>query len=1531
MLISIMDNDKLTKFNLPEKVEETFLIKYRPVNSNIDKDINVESSNGKWYLKSNGSIDVAIDNKIIDKAVLEEYNQYFLSVSGQKIYSILYCSPSNEEKQKYKFNTDHITIGKDTNSTICYQNNLMAPTHATIYCQNNTWFIKSSDLDWARVYVNNVREYNAKLHVGDVIFINGLKIIWMNSFIVINNPKGEAIISNILTPYAEENVDNTKYSEISEDEENVPLYDEKEYFSHVPRLRTVFETDTVEIDEPPMSQNVEDQPFIATIGTSLMMLASTLVMGSSILNSISNGTANIIMIIPQAAMIIAMIIATIVLPKYLRKYQRSKRDEKEALRQKKYTNYLNDKEAKIKSLLKAKQQVLNENFPMLNEVIVTVNNRTRRLWEKEIKDDDFLTIRLGLGNMPSNITINAAKERFTLDDDNLRARVHAIVDHSKILENVPVTFSFAEKNISAIISEGHYNKKYIDGLILQILAYHSPADLKIVLLTNYANTNRWSYLKFAPHCWTDDREMRFYADDMEEMKNISSYLENELNKRKTLLENNDNKDIKRQDGFKNFSPYYLIITDDYRNTKNVQFLSTFLHEEENYGFSLLLVDDSMRNMPNECDTFIDVLDKNSCIFQKELSSQTQTNFINEYVDSVNMDDIVFKLANIPVASREMMSLLPKSISFLEMYNVGNIKQLNILNRWKTSNPVITLEVPVGVHPSGELFKLNLHEKFHGPHGLIAGSTGSGKSEFIITYILSMAINYHPDDVQFVLIDYKGGGLAGAFENRESGVQIPHLAGTITNLDTNEMNRTLVSIQSELKRRQAKFNEARDRLDESTIDIYKYQRYYHEGLLDEPIAHLFIICDEFAELKSQQPEFMQQLISTSRIGRSLGVHLILATQKPTGVVNDQIWSNSRFKVCLKVQSRSDSMEMLKRPEAASIKDTGRFYLQVGYDELFELGQSAWCGAKYIPTERIKKKQDDSITFVDNTGYVIKNVNDIHRKEDSVSKGEQLTNIVKYLSELAEKENYHPHRLWLNKIPDVIYVDELKKKYNYKPKRFVMDSIIGEYDDPSNQKQDVVKLNLSSDGNALIYGLPTTGKENLLATIIYSMVTDHSVDELNMYIMDFGAETLRMFQNIPHIGDLAYIEDEEKIIKLLELIDNEIELRKNLFVDYAGSYIDYCTNSGNTLPTIVIMINGYENFQENFGKYEDSLYTLIRESNKYGIYFIVATSVNSCIRSRLLQNFNNRLSMQLSDPMDYRILLNAPKDLNPAHNYGRGIVRINDTGFEFQSAFITDKNRIGDAIKILSARLSNYYKRRAPKIPILPKKVIDSSLPIPKSLDQVPIGVLKKNVEPAYYDFERSKYTTIGTNILDDKLPFFNALLRKLSAIPNLRIKVIDAYQAYQPQIPNVTVYSKDFDQVINMMYQELDIEEKQNYKTLYFVVGIGQLKVRLSKEAQTKYMTILGSLKNFINSYFIAIDSIQALRSLELDSWYRNNVSRSDGIWLGDGFGSQSIIKVSNFTLEDRKVSYPEIAYIANKGKYEFVKYMIEEETDQDEE
>ena len=191
------------------------------------------------------------------------------------------------------------------------------------------------------------------------------------------------------------------------------------------------------------------------------------------------------------------------------------------------------------------------------------------------------------------------------------------------------------------------------------------------------------------------------------------------------------------------------------------------------------LENAIRNLPSKCNYFSNISDTEAGLFSKDVSSNSLSVFSPEFFLGNNLLPYINAVSNIPVDLSDGTSNLPQTLEFLEMYKVGKIEQLNITTKWQENDPTISLIAPVGVHPNGNLFELNLHEKEHGPHGLIAGSTGSGKSEFIITYILSMCINYSPLEVQFVLIDYKGGGLAGAFENREKKSRVPHIIGTIT--------------------------------------------------------------------------------------------------------------------------------------------------------------------------------------------------------------------------------------------------------------------------------------------------------------------------------------------------------------------------------------------------------------------------------------------------------------------------------------------------------------------------------------------------------------------------------------------------------------------------------------------------------------------------------------------------------------------------------------------------------------------------------
>ena len=1177
--------------------------------------------------------------------------------------------------------------------------------------------------------------------------------------------------------------------------------------------------------------------------------------------------------------------------------------------------------------MKIQRQILIDNYLPLSATKEIIYSKKRNLWEREIDQEDFLDLRLGIGTTPLFGNVNFPTERFSLETDELLKEVYKLGDESRMLENVPISLSFVQKNISAIIGTSSNKRQFVEGLILQILAYHSYEDLKLVIFTNEKNVQYWEYLKVAPHTWSNDKSTRYFATNLDEAKEISLVLEKELQGRK-FKDVNGKRELSSAD-YKHYRPYYVIFTDNYKEIRDIEIIKDVAETNLNYGFSMIVISPRLINIPNECKTFVSIGDKKSGVFENELVSNKQKEFLADFDPTLNMYECCKILANIPIDIAKENQALPTSLSFLEMYNVGMVEQLNILNRWKQNDPTKSLQAPVGVDKTRELFKLDLHEKFHGPHGLIAGMTGSGKSEFIISYIMSMALNYHPYEVSFVLIDYKGGGLTGAFENKETGMKLPHLAGTITNLDTNEMNRSLASIQSELRKRQRMFNEARDKLNESTIDIYKYQSLYRKGLVDRPISHLFIISDEFAELKAQRPEFMDQLISTARIGRSLGVHLILATQKPSGVVNDQIWSNSKFRVCLKVQDKADSNDMIKCPDAANLKEAGRFYLQVGYNELFAMGQAAWAGAKYYPTEKRKKKVDQTINIIDNVGNVIKSLDTKQNEIVVESKGEEITSIIKYIVEEAKSENIKIEQLWLDKIPDVIYVEELKRKYHYQIKKNDINPIIGEYDDPDNQSQNLLTLPLSRDGNTIVFGAGGTGKELMLTSIIYSSITTHDSSEVNFYILDFGAETLTMFRKAPHIGEVLLQTESEKIENLFKMISKIIEERKRLFVDYNGSYDFYINHGGKQIPMIVIVINNVEAFVETYSDYEELLGQITRDCHKYGVIFIFSTNGPNTVRYRLRQNFRQNIVLQFNDQSDYASVLAGVRKKEPSKIFGRGMVDLEGI-FEFQTAYPYKEEKMTDYIKIICNKLSEICTYKAKKVPILPEVVNEESVSEALgSLRTIPVGIEKESLEVATINLKDSYiYNITGEDI--SSLPgFIHGLAKAIVKVPNAQCLIMDAISTLSNTTittTGISYESGDCRNIIDKLTQIYENKKADNTpeEVVCIIIGLNSLFQKMSSIEKGNFTTLIQNAAGLGTLKFIVVETIDSIKTISYEVWYKTNIDLSAGIWIGNGIANQFTLKVTTAARVLRAEIESNFGYVIKKGKATLIKFLSDE-------
>ena len=1527
MVVNLIKAKQMFSLTLPDKIKGQYWLSDFDDSGAYRNLISIEAVDGKWVVKSNKHVSILdAQNKAVAQAEIKPMSFLSLKYYNSDERIILYAEALDQTRQTFSkivmLEPGTLTIGRNNSNNLYFANNFLSGHHAQLSFDGNNWAIYDQQ-STNGTYVNGYRVEATNLCPGDMIYMMGLKIVIGSNYFAINNPDGLLTLqANNLANYHPQIVEH-----IERDEE-VP---EGKHFFRSPRFYREVEHSVIKIDPPPQIQKLETVPLALMLGPSLTMgMTSMSTAILSVMNVINNG-GEITQALPSILMSVSMLLGTVMWPILTKRHEKKQKVKNELKRQKKYLAYLDEVRDEIKRKCKEQSDILSENLVDPNECVSRIYEEKANLWERTNTHSDFLRLRLGLGTLPLYADVACPEKKFTMDEDNLQDAMLSLGNEPKVLNNVPISISLTEKFISGIYGEKSAVTNFIKTLLLQIVALHSYDEVKVILVADNAKGN-WDFARFIPHFWDNDKKTRFLATTADEVKDLSAYIEN------NILSRGD----KENQEYTEFSPYYVIIAADKKLAESSDALEQLLKFKSNSGFSLIYGTGALKDLPKEVSSVVYVDGNESCIFDRTDTSGNTVAFIPDVVNESVVDSVAEKLANIELDLSSQRYALPNMITFMEMFNVGKIEHLNSLTRWKENNPTKTLQTPVGVDSYGGTFSLDLHEKFHGPHGLVAGMTGSGKSEFIITYILSLAVNYHPDEVAFILIDYKGGGLTGAFEDEERGIKLPHLAGTITNLDGAAVKRSLISIQSELRRRQAIFNEARKISNEGTMDIYKYQQLYRDKVVSEPVPHLFIISDEFAELKTQQPEFMEQLISAARIGRSLGVHLILATQKPSGVVDDQIWSNSKFRVCLKVQEKADSQDMIKCPDAAELSQTGRFYLQVGFNELFALGQSAWCGAEYVPTDTVEKSVDNSIQIVDNLGHVLMNVKPAKKVTNTGKKVKQIVSIVKYLSDLANEEDISVRPLWLPPIAPNIYVDDLEKKYGLTSKGTVLCPIVGEYDDPFNQKQGVLTVPFSAEGNCLIYGSTGNGKTTMLTTIAYSLIKNHTADEVNLYIMDFGSETLKVFEKAPQVGGVVVSSDTEKATNFFKMLHKEVEHRKNLFSEYGGDYVSYCKNSGKTVPNIVVLINNYAGFAEQYEDLIESFALLTRDGVKYGIYFVVTASNTNAIRYVIAQNFKMTMTMQLNDATDYAIVIGKTDGLVPSKHKGRGLVAL-DRAYEFQTAYCSDADDTFEFLSQYCAELREKATTFARKIPVLPEIVkitdVENSL---VDLKSVPVGISRKTLNTVTCNISGKVALPVVSQEIHQTASFMEEWLKVLCRLT--KVVCIDSEQILDiSKTPSVELVSGDYEEYVHTLFADmvernntykdakLNPESLENFERKVIVLfGYKRFFSQLTPDGQEKMSLVLLKAESIYKLHFIVVDAISDFSSYNYEEWFKRQITGADGIWIGDGVADQYMLKVNKVTNELYEEIGDEYGYVLNRNRPTLVKLLSSMEEEDEE-
>ena len=656
-------------------------------------------------------------------------------------------------------------------------------------------------------------------------------------------------------------------------------------------------------------------------------------------------------------------------------------------------------------------------------------------------------------------------------------------------------------------------------------------------------------------------------------------------------------------------------------------------------------------------------------------------------------------------------------------------------------------------------------------------------------------------------------MANLFKN------LPHLLGTITNLDGAQSMRALASINAEIHRRERLFGEF------EVNHINQYQKKFKNGEATEPLPHLFLISDEFAELKVNQPDFIKELVSIARVGRSLGVHLILATQKPSGVVDDQIWSNSRFKIALKVADRSDSNEMLHTPDAAEITQTGRAYLQVGNNEVYELFQSAWSGADYQPDKDDMGIEDHTIYLINELGqYEILN-EDLSGLEDVDEIKEvptELDAIVHHIQLLCEEQEIPPvPQPWLPPLKERIALDELEEVQptvawaQEKP----LSVLLGMADIPQAQKQEAVSINLSKDGHILLYGSPGTGKTTFLQTAGMDLARKFSPKALTMYLMDFGTNGLAPLSKLPQVADTMLLDQTEKISKFVRIMERELNRRKKLLADYGVGTLDlYRQASGQEEPAIVILLDSYEAFKEE--AYEAELFKLLvrisREGLSIGVHLLMTAGRQTNLRAQLYSNFKHQLSLPQNEAGEVRAIVGStPLAMTMEDIKGRALMKREEVDVIQLALPVYGSNdtQVLNNLRQEVASLQEAWTGQRPSaIPMVPEELtMEEFLNLPDVQEaiennQIPIGLELEMVGSVNISLSKFKHMAYVSNAEDAFDNITHHLLKTILRMPNVHMMLIDAFQEYEAYSDQVKTYvgsKKELSDIGNQLIYEIE--------------------------------------------------------------------------------------------------------------------------------
>jgi S-DNA-T family DNA segregation ATPase FtsK/SpoIIIE len=595
MLITLITQEKIHTLALPEKIEGRYWL-FDPALPQV-RPLAIEAEANEWVLQSNRYVYLP-DMKQVALRPHTIYTLYCQADQKQEIH--IYVEPITEDRKTYKklavrSDDQEIKIGRERGNIIV-NNRYVSSEHAKLICFKGQWSV-FDEQSTNGTFVNGKRVASSNLSVGDVIYIMGFKIIIGGTFLALNNPDGQVNLPSHLPVYK------TEVAPLAEDEEYEEL--PQEYFYRSPRFKRDLEKAEIRIDPPPQTPVRDELPVMLTVGPAMTMgMASMTTAIFAVNRGLESG--NMSSAIPSIVMSCSMLLGSLLWPTLSRRYEKRRQRRLEGVRQEKYREYLQTLADRFKNECAKQKEILLENHVTLGNCLDRISEQKRDLWERGPGQNDFLTLRLGLGNGKLQADLAYPEKRFSLADDDLEAELYKLCESPKDIKEIPITISLWDNFIMGVIGARRVATEFARGLIMQIASLYSYDEVKLVFILSPDEEEDFRFTKWLPHAWDDEHNFRFLAANESEMKEVSARLEKEWEKRLNLNER------ERED----IAPYYVIFSLNKNLARMADGLKQIYQSKEKLGVSVVTFYDELRFLPKECTKVVEVERNNGKIFDK---------------------------------------------------------------------------------------------------------------------------------------------------------------------------------------------------------------------------------------------------------------------------------------------------------------------------------------------------------------------------------------------------------------------------------------------------------------------------------------------------------------------------------------------------------------------------------------------------------------------------------------------------------------------------------------------------------------------------------------------------------------------------------------------------------------------------------------------------------------------------------------------------------------------------------------------------